>query len=245
MHISPRRTGWIEVICGSMFSGKTEELIRRLRLAKIAKQRVAIFKPALDDRYSDKDIVSHDDRRIESVVVSTAAELFEASEGYKVIGIDEGQFFGLELVEVCEKLANGGSRVIVSGLDQDYCGMPFEPIPQLLAVAEYVTKNLAVCVVCGDPANRSYRTITLENRVIVGADEAYEARCRRCFEPPESDQKQRILPMAPLPHRAKIEGTAGEKGRIGNKQEASMPMELFQQDSVEPRGLNQGSKGPQ
>ena len=193
MRASPRRTGWIEVIVGSMFSGKTEELIRRLRLARIARQRVAVFKPHLDDRYSESAIVSHDDRRVESVVAMTALEVYDKSRGYDVIGIDEGQFFGLPIVDVCERLADEGARVIVAGLDQDYRGQPFEPMPQLLAVAEYITKNLAVCMQCGDPANRSQRLIDASSQVVVGASESYEARCRRCFEPPDLGQK--VLPL--------------------------------------------------
>lgn len=203
MRLSPRRTGWIEVICGSMFSGKTEELIRRLRLARIARQRVAIFKPEIDNRFSDAEIVSHDARRVESVVVGSAWEIYEKARGYDVVGVDEGQFFGLELVAVCERLADEGCRVIVAGLDQDYRGVPFEPIPQLLAVAEYITKNLAVCIQCGQPANRSQRLVANEGRVVVGASETYEARCRRCFDVPDSGQGVLPLsgPSAPVPEQ--------------------------------------------
>lgn len=188
-----RRTGWIEVICGSMFSGKTEELIRRLRLARIARQRVGIFKPEIDSRYSESEIVSHDDRRVESIITRSAWEVYEKARGYDVVGIDEGQFYGLPIVEVCERLADEGARVIVAGLDQDYRGQPFEPIPQLLAVAEYITKNLAVCVQCGEPANRSQRLTPEDGRVVVGAKDAYEARCRRCFTPPADAQE--ALPL--------------------------------------------------
>jgi len=202
VNIAPRDVGWIEVICGSMFSGKTEELMRRLRLAQIAKQRVAIFKPKIDDRYATDAIVSHEGRRIASRVVADSVEIWNAVTGggspkltYDVVGIDESQFFGLDLVEVCEKLADMGCRVIVSGLDQDSRGVPFEPIPQLLAVAEYITKNLAICMVCGNPANRSQRTVNREARVLVGASDAYEARCRKCFRLPEGETRQRVLPL--------------------------------------------------
>ena len=179
-------TGWLEVICGSMFSGKSEELIRRLRRAKIAKQKVVAFKPRIDDRYDDEDIVTHDDRRIESIRIDDATEI----EGFvgadvQVVGIDEGQFLGPKLPEVCEGLANRGVRVIVAGLDQDFMGRPFEPMPALLAVAEYITKTLAVCMQCGKPANRTQRITRSTERVVVGASEVYEARCRHCFDPSE------------------------------------------------------------
>lgn len=181
--------GWIEVICGSMFSGKSEELIRRLRRAKIARQNVLAFKPAIDDRYDEDDIVSHDARRIESIRVSRAQEILEAVDGsVEVVGIDEAQFFDDRLVRVCEELADRGKRVIVAGLDQDYLGRPFEPMPQLLAVAEYIDKTLAVCMQCGRPANRTQRIIASDERVVVGADEVYEARCRRCFRPLEAQE---------------------------------------------------------
>jgi thymidine kinase len=179
----PRDTGWIEVICGSMFSGKTEELIRRCKLARIARQKVMLFKPRLDDRYHATQVVSHSDQRMESLPVASAAEILDRLEpGTQVVAIDEAQFFGAELVDVCERLADRGLRVIVAGLDQDYRGRPFEPMPQLLAVAEYITKNLAICVKCGNPANRSQRIAGGEGRVLVGAADKYEARCRRCFE---------------------------------------------------------------
>jgi thymidine kinase len=183
--------GWIEVICGSMFSGKSEELIRRLRRAKIARQKVVAFKPAVDDRYDEDDIVSHDERRIESVRVSTASEIPGAvDESVEVVGIDEAQFFDEDLVSVCEALADSGKRVIVAGLDQDYLGRPFEPMPQLLAVAEYITKTLAVCMRCGRPANRTQRIIASDERVVVGAGEIYEARCRDCFRPLEAQEAE-------------------------------------------------------
>ncbi len=185
-HISHLRTtpGWIEVIAGSMFSGKSEELIRRLRRAKIARQKVQVFKPLIDKRYSHDHIVSHSEMRHESSAVETAAELLAKVEpGTEVVGIDEGQFFDNELVTVANELADRGLRVIIAGLDQDYTGKPFEPMPQLLAIAEYITKTHAICVRCGQPANYSQRTFESEERVAVGAGGMYEARCRRCFVP--------------------------------------------------------------
>jgi thymidine kinase len=175
-------TGSIEVIVGSMYSGKTEELIRRLRRAQIARQRVEIFKPAIDDRYAKDAIVSHSELRIPSRAVKKAEDVLKHAHEAQVIGIDEGQFLGAGLVAVCEKLASMGKRVIVAGLDQDYRAQPFEPMPQLLAIAEYITKTLAICVVCGAPANRTYRKVQRGGRVVVGGAEIYEARCRRCFD---------------------------------------------------------------
>jgi thymidine kinase len=184
MQLQPRDTGWIEVVCGSMFSGKTEELIRRVRLAQIAKQKTVIFKPRVDDRYAERQIVSHGDQRMDSVPIVHAEEILKrVGDDINVVGIDEAQFFGMDLVAVCETLANRGKRVIVAGLDQDYRGRPFEPIPSLLAVAEFITKNLAICVKCGNPANRSQRITESTERIVVGASEAYEARCRHCFSP--------------------------------------------------------------
>ena len=177
--------GWIEVICGSMFSGKSEELIRRLRRAQIARQRVQIFKPRVDNRFSEDHIVSHSDMKIRSQLVATASEILEQVDTRtQVIGVDEGQFFDLELVAVCNKLADMGKRVIVAGLDQDYRGRPFDPMPQLLSIAEYITKTLAICVRCGGPANRTQRIIASTDKVLVGAGDFYEARCRLCYEPP-------------------------------------------------------------
>jgi thymidine kinase len=188
IHDSPRDTGWIEVIAGCMFSGKTEELIRRMRRAEIARQRVAIFKPRIDNRYSSDHIVSHSEAKLASMVVDNAAQILEQAGDAQVVGIDEGQFFDGGLVDVAEKLASQGKRVIIAGLDQDYRGKPFEPMPQLLAVAEYITKTLAICVVCGNPADRTQRTTQAQQRVLVGAKDSYEARCRRCFIPPPDDQ---------------------------------------------------------
>ena len=176
--------GWIDVIVGSMFSGKSEELIRRLRRAQIARQRVQIFKPALDTRYDGTQIVSHSDMRIGSSTVSNSQELLQATAAdTEVVGIDEGQFFDAALPAVCNQLAARGVRVIVAGLDQDYLGKPFEPMPQLLAVAEYITKTLAICMVCGNPANHTQRLVPSGDRVLVGAQGMYEARCRQCFDP--------------------------------------------------------------
>jgi thymidine kinase len=176
--------GWIEVIVGSMFSGKSEELIRRLRRARIARQRVQVFKPRIDTRYSTEDIVSHGEMRMESTVVGDTRELLQLVEAeVEVIGVDEGQFFDHDLPKVCSTLAERGVRVIVAGLDQDYLGQPFEPMPQLLAIAEYITKTHAICMVCGDPANHTQRLVASGDRVLVGAVGLYEARCRRCFDP--------------------------------------------------------------
>ena len=176
--------GWIEVIVGSMFSGKSEELIRRLRRAQIARQKVQIFKPVIDTRYGDGHIVSHSEMRIESCAVRSSRELLECvAPETEVVGIDEGQFFDLELPMICDTLADQGKRVIVAGLDQDYLGKPFEPMPQLLAISEYITKTHAICMVCGNPANHTQRLVASGDRVLVGASGIYEARCRRCFDP--------------------------------------------------------------
>jgi thymidine kinase len=176
--------GWIEVIVGCMFSGKSEELIRRLRRAQIARQRVQIFKPIIDARFSDDHIVSHSDMRIQSEAVATSRLLLDrVGADAEVVGIDEGQFFDLELPMVCNTLADRGVRVIVAGLDQDYLGKPFEPMPQLLAIAEYISKTHAICMVCGNPASHTQRLVASGDRVLVGASGLYEARCRACFDP--------------------------------------------------------------
>ena len=173
--------GPAEVICGSMFSGTTEELIRRLTRAKIARRRVQVFKPRLDSRYSEVEVVSHGGLRLLAYAVETAAEVLELTEdATEVVGIDEVQFFDAAIVEAIGRLADLGKRVVVAGLDQDYLGRPFEPIPQLLAVAEQITKCLAICARCGEPASRSYRLVGGAERVQVGAAESYEARCRSC-----------------------------------------------------------------
>lgn len=173
-----KKSGHIEVICGSMFSGKTEELIRRIRRAEIAKQRVKVFKPKIDNRYSEFSIVSHNEQSYPSEVIDKAEDILEKCFDAEVIGIDEAQFFENDLITVCQTLADTGKRVIVAGLDQDYKAIPFEPMPQLLAVAEYITKTLAICVICGAPANRTQRVSADKDRVIVGGENIYEARCR-------------------------------------------------------------------
>jgi thymidine kinase len=176
--------GWIEVICGSMFSGKSEELIRRLRRAIIAKQRVQIFKPNIDSR-SDAEIVSHSEMRMPSISIGSSAELRDkVDHRTEVVGVDEAQFFDEGLVEAAQQLADQGKRVIIAGLDKDFRGLPFGPIPSLMAVAEDVTKTLAICVRCGSPANNTQRLVESDELVVVGAQGVYEARCRRCFEPP-------------------------------------------------------------
>ncbi|MFZ4797273.1 MAG: thymidine kinase [Bacteroidia bacterium] len=186
MFIEPRahtdkRKGWIEVVCGSMFSGKTEELIRRLNRAKIANQKVEIFKPSVDVRYDDTAVVSHNQNSINSTPVSSSLNILLMCGDANVIGIDEAQFFDNELVFVCEKLAEQGVRVIVAGLDMDYLGKPFGPMPALMAIAEYVTKVHAICMVCNDIATHTYRKTNDNNLVMLGELDSYEARCRFCF----------------------------------------------------------------
>ncbi|MBE2186868.1 MAG: thymidine kinase [Rhodothermales bacterium] len=176
-------TGWIEVVCGSMFSGKTEELIRRLKRARIARQRVEIFKPAVDTRYAEADVVSHDESSIPCTPLDTPHQILLHAASADVIGIDEAQFFSSDLVVVCTELARSGKRVIVAGLDQDFLGQPFEPIPGLMAVAEFVTKLHAICVVCGAPANHSQRVVAGGDRLLLGSGDAYEPRCRAHFHP--------------------------------------------------------------
>lgn len=184
MQRMPQGTGWIEVICGSMFSGKTEELISRIRREMFARTPVQIFKPRTDDRYAVGAVVSHNRLELPCVAVDTAADIVRHLDlEARVIGIDECQFFGDALIPVVDTLANRGLRVICAGLDQDWRGRPFEPMPHLMAVAEYVTKKLAVCMRCGNPANRSQRLSASESQVLLGAEDAYEARCRRCFDP--------------------------------------------------------------
>jgi len=180
----PPNHGSIEVITGSMFSGKSEELIRRLRRAQIARRKVQIFKPTIDNRFGDDHITSHSEMRIPSESLSSSRDLLARVDAdTEVVGIDEGQFFDADLPAVCSTLADQGKRVIVAGLDQDYLGKPFEPMPQLLAIAEYITKTLAICMVCGAPANHTQRLVNSSERVLVGASGTYEARCRHCFDP--------------------------------------------------------------
>ncbi|MEI8201584.1 MAG: thymidine kinase [Bacteroidota bacterium] len=175
------RTGWIEVICGSMFSGKTEELIRRLNRAKIARQKVEIFKPSIDTRYDERDVVSHNENSISSTPVENASQILLMITDVQVVGIDEAQFFDEGITDVCNHMANIGIRVIVAGLDMDFMGKPFGPIPALLASAEYVTKVHAICMHCGDLAQYSHRFSNEQKLVVLGETEAYEPLCRKCF----------------------------------------------------------------
>ena len=196
--------GWIEVICGPMFSGKSEELIRRLRRTEIARQRVQIFKPQIDQRYAADHIVSHNDTRIRSECVSTAAEVqAKVDLRTEVIGIDEAQFLGAGMVDLVVRLADMGKRVIIAGLDTDYLGRPFHPMPELLAVADEITKTLAICMQCGNPAKHTQRLIASEELVVVGAEGMYEARCRRCFEPNLAAEEIRSQKKAELVATAK------------------------------------------
>ncbi len=183
MNIIRNKTGWIEVICGSMFSGKTEELIRRINRAQYAKQKIQAFKPALDDRYDKDYIVSHSQLKTLSKPISDINEILDmVDDDTDIVAIDEAQFFSNDIVDVCNELADKGKRVIVAGLDQDYRGKPFGPMPFLMAVAEYVTKNLAICVKCGNPANRTQRLVHDDKTILVGTTDIYEARCRNCHE---------------------------------------------------------------
>jgi thymidine kinase len=184
MNFAKGGLGWIEVVCGPMFSGKSEELIRRLRRAEIARQRVQIFKPGVDQRYSEDHIVSHSDLKIRSEGVKNATEVMARVDlRTEIIGIDEAQFLGMEMVDVAIRLADMGKRVIIAGLDTDYLGRPFHPMPELLAIADEITKALAICVQCGNPAKHTQRLVASEDLIVVGAAGMYEARCRRCFEP--------------------------------------------------------------
>ena len=189
IRIAPRRGGWLEVICGPMFSGKSEEMIRRLRRAEIAGQRVVIFKPQIDDRFDASDVVSHAGIRMRGVSVSSVAELVARAQGFEVVGIDEVQFFETAIVPVALELAEGGTRVVAAGLDQDFRRLPFGPIPDLLSHAEFVDKLQAVCHRCGGPATTTQRLVNgcpalySGETVVVGASEQYEARCRDCHEP--------------------------------------------------------------
>lgn len=187
MFLEPRlkntshKKGWIEVICGSMFSGKTEELIRRLNRARIANLKVEIYKPAIDKRYHDTEVVSHNSNALASTPVPSSLNILLMSQDADVVGIDEAQFFDAEVVYVCETLAQRGVRVIVAGLDMDYLGKPFGPMPALMAIAEYVTKVNAICMVCGDLATHSFRKVSDNSQVMLGEKDTYEARCRYCF----------------------------------------------------------------
>jgi thymidine kinase len=186
-----RRQGRIEVVCGSMFSGKTEELIRRLRRAQFARQRVEIFKPAIDTRYSEEDVVSHDQKHIRSTPVDSSASILLLSSDIDVVGIDEAQFLDQGLVDVCNELANRGVRVIIAGLDMDFRGVPFGPMPALCAIADDVTKVHAICVKCGSLAYVSHRTVADERRVLLGETQEYEPLCRHCYQIALEEEKQR------------------------------------------------------
>ena len=202
MDIVTGHIGWIEAICGPMFSGKSEELIRRLRRARIARKRVQVFKPAIDDRYSHDEIVSHGDLRMKSDVVANSSEILSKLDSRtQVVGIDEANFFGPDLVEVASQLADSGKQVLVAGLDTDYLGRPFPPMPDLLCLAESITKTLAICMRCGNPAKHTQRLVESHDLIVVGAAGMYEARCRRCFEP--GIPKQEFLEFA-RPPRATV-----------------------------------------
>ena len=188
------RPGRIEVICGSMFSGKTEELIRRMKRAKFAKQKVEIFKPAIDTRYSDEDVVSHDHNAIPSTPIDASASILLLSSDIDVVGIDEAQFLDESLVDVCNQLANRGVRVIIAGLDMDFQGVPFGPIPALCAVADEVTKVHAICVKCGALAYVSHRLVANDKRVMLGEQTAYEPLCRECYHKAIAEEKQKVQP---------------------------------------------------
>lgn len=187
--------GWIEVICGPMFSGKSEELMRRLRRARIARKRVQVFKPVIDDRYSADEIVSHGDIRMKSETLQKTADVLKLLDWRtQVVGFDEANFLGVELVDIAGQLADSGKQVILAGLDTDFMGRPFPPIPELLALAESITKTLAICMRCGNPAKHTQRLVESSDLIVVGAAGMYEARCRRCFEP--DAPKQELLEFA-------------------------------------------------
>lgn len=185
-----KKSGCIEVVCGSMFSGKTEELIRRLRRAQFANQKIEIFKPKIDNRYSDVEVVSHDFHKITSKPITDASKMLDLEEGVEVVGIDEAQFFGDNLVEVCQELANRGIRVIAAGLDTDYLGKPFGPMPRLMAVAEDVQKVHAICVKCGNLANHSHRLSKSKDLVVLGEKDVYEPLCRECYNKAMAAEKE-------------------------------------------------------
>ena len=174
-------SGWVEVVSGPMFSGKTEELMRRLRRAKIAQQKIELFKPSLDKRYHEKKVVSHDESEMESIVIENENDILKLSKDAQVIAIDEAQFFSDEIIDIIKTIADKGKRVIVAGLDKDYMGKPFGPMPQLMANAEFITKLHAICVRCGSLASFSYRIKKSKKTVMLGATEEYQARCRACF----------------------------------------------------------------
>ncbi len=187
MTLTPINSGWIEVICGSMFSGKTEELIRRLRRAEIAKMKIAIFKPKIDSRFSVGHIVSHNKSKMESHIINDPKEILNISNNHEVIGIDETQFFDHSILKICKILASKGKRVVVAGLDTDYRGLPFGPMPDIMCEADYLDKLRAICVKCGNPASYTQRTSSDSVQVVIGEHDKYEARCRNCFKPPKED----------------------------------------------------------
>jgi len=204
MDIVTGHLGWIEVICGPMFSGKSEELIRRLRRAMIARKRVQVYKPIIDDRYAADEIVSHNDLRMKSDSIGAIGDILARLDWRtEVVGIDEANFFGQDLVDVATHLANSGKQVIVAGLDTDYMGRPFPPLPDLLTLAESITKTLAICMRCGNPAKHTQRLVGSNDLIVVGAAGMYEARCRRCFEPGVSKQEYLDFgrPARPTPEK--------------------------------------------
>jgi len=215
-HDSPRDIGWIEVITGCMFSGKTEELIRRVRRARYANQPVVAFKPGIDVRYSEDSVGSHAGGRLRSFQVASSADIPGLVGDAVVVAIDEAQFLDHGVVDVCDRLANSGLRVIVAGLDTDYLGRPFGPMPHLLAVAEYIQKTLAICVVCGNPADRSQRIVKGDSVVLVGEADAYEARCRLHWSPNDFTPVQERLPFGrnlAEEVQSRVEGTHGDVPR--------------------------------
>ena len=185
MHQKPINSGWIEVICGGMFSGKTEELLRRIRRAKIANLSTIIFKPHIDTRYSNNKIVSHNNNSMDSVIIKKTKDLFDIGNKYDVAGIDEAQFFDSHLIKMCKKLANKNTRVIVAGLDSDYRRLPFGPMPDIMCESDYLDKLTAICIKCGNPASFTQRITKQLEQVVIGETDIYEARCRNCFEPPK------------------------------------------------------------
>lgn len=197
----PANIGWIEVVCGGMFSGKTEELIRRAKRAHIAGQKVVIVKPAMDNRYSDTDIVSHNESALPGIQVDTADQIILLTSSVKVVCIDEAQFFDKRIIDVADTLANDGKRVIIAGLDMDFEGKPFEPMPQLLAIAEYITKLHAICAESGVMANYSQRVVKSTGQVLVGEKDAYEPRARHCFRPPVDQKRGTPLPPLKIPDK--------------------------------------------
>ncbi|PIR16955.1 MAG: thymidine kinase [Deltaproteobacteria bacterium CG11_big_fil_rev_8_21_14_0_20_49_13] len=200
-----RPNGWIEVVCGPMFSGKTEELVRRVKLALIAKQRVQVFKPQIDDRYASEYIVSHSEQKVACTPVKNSRDILDlVKDNTRIVGIDEAQFFDEGVTGVCEKLANRGIRVIVAGLDQDFTGRPFGHMPELLAIAESALKLKAVCMSCGGEACKTQRLIRASEQVMVGSGEAYEARCRACHDPDLSLEKN--VPSIPVSRKTHVVG---------------------------------------